>query len=64
MTHNALLKFIRESRALLKTASPEQKIRILQLIKEGLQKIQETKTSESVILTENPEVPQDYIQEK
>lgn len=54
MTRNKLLQLIRESRDLVKTASPEQKIRLLKLIKESYAKLKEDTTEQLPwILIEN-----------
>lgn len=63
MTKAALLKLIRESRALLKTATPEQKIKLLKLIRESYKKIQDTSELPQ-LLVENPADNGDYLEEK
>jgi hypothetical protein len=61
MNKQSLIRLIKESRDLIKTASPEQKIRLLRLIKESYRKLKESQQPK--VLVENPE-PRDYLEEK
>jgi predicted DNA-binding protein (MmcQ/YjbR family) len=62
MKRDQLLKLIRESRELVKTATPQQKIRLLQLIRESYQRLKESEQPK--ILVENESETQDYLEEK
>ena len=62
MTREQLLKLIRESRELVKTASPQQKIRLLQLIRESYQKLKANEQPK--LLVEHEADNQDYLEEK
>jgi hypothetical protein len=59
MKKEAILKLIAESKPLLSTATPQQKLRLLQLIKEGLKQA----SYKPVVLQENQKTP-DYVEEK
>lgn len=62
MKREALLKLISESKPLLRTASPQQKIRLLRLIKEGLKQYN---TQKIVLLQETETIVScDYLEEK
>jgi len=61
MTRDKLLRFIRESKILLSHASPEQKIRIVKLLREGLLNIQINPSSKSIV-KEGSSL--DYLDEK
>jgi hypothetical protein len=63
MTRAQLLKLIRESRGLMRTASPEQKLRLLTLIRESYRSIQQ---QQQPVLLQETEQPQntDYLDEK
>ena len=65
MTKEQLRKFIRESRELVKSASPEQKIKVLKLIKEAKQQYEQSLV-ESVETVEQPTSSEnaDYLEEK
>jgi predicted DNA-binding protein (MmcQ/YjbR family) len=62
MTREQLLKLIRESRELVKTASPQQKMRLLQLIRESYQKLKASEQPK--LLVEHEADNQDYLEEK
>jgi hypothetical protein len=62
MTREQLLKLIRESRELVKTASPQQKMRLLQLIRESYQRLKESEQPK--LLVEHEADKQDYLEEK
>jgi len=65
MTKQQLLKLIRESRPLLKTASPEQKVKLLALIRESYKQVKQSQLP--YILIENEELEDknaDYLEEK
>jgi hypothetical protein len=59
MTKKDLLQLVRESKSLLPSATPAQKIRLMKLVREGFKKLKESE-KQSVTLIENA----DYIQEK
>lgn len=61
MNTRNLIKLIRETKALLPQASPEQKIRFIKLIRESYAKLKESKIKKNVILAENNT---DYLAEK
>jgi len=46
MTRQRLLKLIQESRSLLAEATPEQKIKLLRLIKESYERLKENENTE------------------
>jgi predicted DNA-binding protein (MmcQ/YjbR family) len=62
MKRDQLLKLIRESRELVKTATPQQKLRLLQLIRESYQKLKESQSPK--ILVEHENEAADYLEEK
>jgi predicted DNA-binding protein (MmcQ/YjbR family) len=63
MTKQKLLQLIRESRELVKTANPEQKIRLLKLIKESYQRLRESQ--QTILLNEHEDDQSgDYLEEK
>ena len=62
MKRDQLLKLIRESRELVKTATPQQKLRLLQLIRESYQKLKESEQPK--LLVEHEANAQDYLEEK
>ena len=63
MTKDQLRKFIKDTRGLVRGASPEKKIKLLSLIKEATKKISEMENNqiqtESVTITNT-----DYLDEK
>lgn len=60
MTQSQLLKLIQQSRAMLESATPEQKIRLLKLIKEGYKSLKQ-----QVVESSDPiEINNDYLDEK
>jgi len=63
MTRAQLLKLIRESRGLMRTASPEQKLRLLTLIRESYRSIQQQQQPVLLQETEQP-LDTDYLDEK
>ena len=60
MDKRQLLKFIKESRELIKTSTPEQQLRLLKLIKESYKQLHATKITESEIMPLNDS---DYLDE-
>ena len=60
MNKHQLLKFIKESRELVKTSTPEQQLRLLKLIKESYRKLHATKITESAVM---PLKSGDYLDE-
>jgi hypothetical protein len=62
MNQQKLISLIKESRSLLSAASPEQRMKLLSLIKESIQSLKLLKQSETAKtkLSENA----DYIEEK
>lgn len=60
MTQSQLLKLIQQSRIMLESATPEQKIRLLKLIKEGYKSLKQP-VVESL---ESIEINNDYLDEK
>jgi hypothetical protein len=65
MTKQQLRKLIKESRALLKTATPAQKVRLLSLIRESYRSINEKQNPRIVVLEEyNINNSSDYLDEK
>ena len=63
MTRQKLLQLIRESRELVKTANPQQKVRLLKLIKESYQRLRESQ--QPVLLNEHEDdQSSDYLEEK
>lgn len=63
MTKAQLLKLIRESRGLIPTATTEQKVRLLTLIRESYRALQQ---QQQPVLLQETEHPQDtdYLEEK
>lgn len=57
---NKLAKIIGESRELIRHATPEQKVKLLKLIKEGLYKIKQQKP----VIEDVSAKTKDYIEEK
>jgi hypothetical protein len=63
MTKQQFLRLLRESKPLLRTATPEQKVKLLRLIRESYRKVQESKYP--VLLNEHEELlDTDYLEEK
>jgi hypothetical protein len=62
MTRQQLLRLIKESRGLLRTATPEQKVRLLKIIRESYREIKAAK--QVVTETESPALNTDYLDEK
>jgi len=60
MNKRQLQKFIKESRELVKTSTPEQKLRLLKLIKESYRKLHATQITESEVMPLNEG---DYLDE-
>jgi hypothetical protein len=57
----AFLKLIRESRKLLSTATPEQQLRLLGIIRESYRRLQESNKQQLMLLAESDS---DYLNEK
>jgi len=67
MKRQDLVRLIKECRPLLKTASPEQKLRMLKLIREGYRKLNQPQEELPWILVENEKIEDpssDYLEEK
>ena len=65
MTKQKLLQLIKESRDLIKTASPEQQVKLLKLIKESYRQILESEQPMPVLLNEHEDDQSgDYLEEK
>jgi hypothetical protein len=63
MTKQQFLRLVRESKPLLRTATPEQKVKLLNLIRESYRRVQESQRP--VLLNEHEELPDpDYLEEK
>jgi predicted DNA-binding protein (MmcQ/YjbR family) len=60
MTKQQLHRLVRESRELMRTATPQQKIRLLRLIRESYQRVKAQSLTEAA---ESPS-PLDYLDEK
>jgi hypothetical protein len=61
MNKTQLLRLIKESRQLVKTASPEQKLRLLTLIRESYRQI---KNQQVIVESKVQSDSQDYLDEK
>lgn len=59
-----LLKLIRDSKGLLETATPEQKVKLLKVIREGYKRIQEQNVPILLNETEKTDQNPDYLEEK
>lgn len=57
MSRDKLLKFLKESKILLSHATPEQKIKIIRLLKENVRDIAQSKNSQTKAIP-------DYLDEK
>lgn len=64
MTRQQFLRLLRESKPLLKTATPEQKVKLLRLIRESYRKLNEPALPQVLIEQELPETDIDYLPEK
>ena len=62
MTRQQLLRLVRESRGLLRGATPEQKVRLLKIIRESYREIKAAK--QVVTETESSVINTDYLDEK
>lgn len=62
MTRQQLLRLIKESRGLLRTATPEQKVRLLKIIRESYREIKANK--KVVTETKSETLNTDYLDEK
>lgn len=62
MTRQQLLRLIKESRGLLRTATPEQKVRLLKIIRESYREIKAAK--QVVTETKSETLNTDYLDEK
>lgn len=62
MTRQQLLRLIKESRGLLRTATPEQKVRLLKIIRESYREIKASK--QVVTETQSSALNTDYLDEK
>ena len=61
MNTQSLITLLKESRPLLANATPQQKIRLIKLIKECLKKVKSENTGVSLL---NEQVDSDYLSEK
>ena len=61
MNKSQLLRLVKESRQLIKTASPEQKLRLLSLIRESYKEI---KKHQVIVETDVQSDSSDYLDEK
>lgn len=64
MTRQQFLRLLRESKPLLRTATPAQKVKLLQLIRESYRKLNEPTLPQVLIEHEQPETDTDYLPEK
>lgn len=70
MTRQQLLRLVRESRAHLRTATPEQKVRLLKIIRESYREIksQDKKSKKTItetqVQTQSQTLNTDYLDEK
>jgi ssRNA-specific RNase YbeY (16S rRNA maturation enzyme) len=67
MNRKDLARLIKECRPLLKTATPEQKLRMLKLIREGYRKLNQPQEELPLLLVENEKIEDlnaDYLEEK
>jgi hypothetical protein len=67
MNRKDLARLIKECRPLMKTASPEQKLRMLKLIREGYRKLNQPEKEIPWVLVENEKIENpnaDYLEEK
>lgn len=62
MTRQQLLRLVKESRGLLRDATPEQKVRLLKIIRESYREIKAAK--QVVTETESSVINTDYLDEK
>jgi hypothetical protein len=63
MTRQQFLRLLRESKPLLRTASPDQKVKLLRLIRESYRRVQESQLP--VLLNEHESLlDTDYLEEK
>lgn len=60
MNKESFYKLIKESKSLLKHANAEQKVKILKLIREGYQKINQNRQADTVLKNTSA----DYLEEK
>ena len=67
MNRRDLARLIKECRPLLKTASPEQKLRMLKLIRESYRKLNQPEKEIPWVLVESEKIEDsnaDYLEEK
>jgi hypothetical protein len=66
MTRQQLLRLVKESRAHLRTATPEQKVRLLKIIRESYRQIKSQKQAitETQVQTQSQTLNTDYLDEK
>lgn len=64
MTKQQFLRLLRESKPLLRTASPEQKVKLLRLIRESYRKLNEPVPPQVLIEHEQAIADADYLPEK
>jgi hypothetical protein len=62
MTRQQLLRLVRESRSLLREATPEQKVRLLKIIKESYREIKSQRQTVTEIQSQT--LNTDYLDEK
>lgn len=64
MTKQQFLRLLRESKPLLRTATPEQKVKLLRLIRESYRKLNEPVLPVLLVEHEVTEQDDDYLPEK
>ena len=64
MTRQQFLRLLRESKPLLRTATPEQKVKLLRLIRESYRKLNEPALPVLLVEHEAAEPDTDYLPEK
>lgn len=64
MTKQQFLRLIRESKPLLRTASPEQKVKLLRLIRESYKRMNQPQLPLLLVEQQELDEVQDYLEEK
>lgn len=64
MTKQQFLRLLRESKPLLRTATPEQKVKLLRLIRESYRKLNEPALPVLLVEHEADDQDSDYLPEK
>ena len=60
MSRTKFLRFVREARALLPHATPQQKLKLVSLLKENIKRVENTSTVGKVLIESNA----DYLPEQ